>query len=324
MDLSTLTMTEIIRLQNQLSAELARRFERPMALAFTDIVGSTPYFRRFGDEAGRKLQQRHLDLVLSAVTRWRGRIVDTAGDGAFLCFPHVDDALHAMVQLQAETAQANFATARDHQLNLRIGIHHGSVLTDGLAVTGDAVNLCARVAASAAEGEVRLTRAAASEISDLVRRLSCAPIGPVVLKGLDRPVDLLSFDWRDPAKFPSRVKIVETGAEIALPNKDFLSFVRLADAEGVVANDVVLSLPDPNQTKQISRWHFELRRGPDGYVFRCVTEQATMVDGATLSKGMEVPVRPGSKVRLGLAMTLLFESRAPTGPVGDATFAVPR
>ena len=58
-DLDSLTLTEIIRLQNQLSAALTRRFERPYALVFSDIVGSTAYFARYGDEAGGRLQQQH-------------------------------------------------------------------------------------------------------------------------------------------------------------------------------------------------------------------------------------------------------------------------
>ena len=45
-----LSMTEIIRLRDLLSKALTRRFERPLALAFSDVVGSTPYFARFGDE----------------------------------------------------------------------------------------------------------------------------------------------------------------------------------------------------------------------------------------------------------------------------------
>ena len=49
-----LSMTEIIRLQNMLSTSLVRRFECHRALVFSDIVGSTPYFARFGDEAGEQ------------------------------------------------------------------------------------------------------------------------------------------------------------------------------------------------------------------------------------------------------------------------------
>ena len=89
----TMTMTEIIRLQDLLSQELTRRFEKHLALSFSDIVGSTPYFARFGDEAGRKLQQRHFDFLQQAIPPAGGRVVDTAGDGAFLVFPTVEAAL---------------------------------------------------------------------------------------------------------------------------------------------------------------------------------------------------------------------------------------
>ena len=56
-ELSTLSMTDIIRLQNQLQQELTRRFERKLVLLFSDIVGSTGYFAQWGDAAGRQLQQ---------------------------------------------------------------------------------------------------------------------------------------------------------------------------------------------------------------------------------------------------------------------------
>ena len=62
-DLGTLSMTEIVRLQNQLQNELRRRFERTLLMAFSDIVGSTPYFARFGDAVGRQLHQLHFDLL---------------------------------------------------------------------------------------------------------------------------------------------------------------------------------------------------------------------------------------------------------------------
>ena len=93
-----LSMTELIRLQDVLSKAIVRRFEKRLALVFSDVVGSTPYFARFGDEAGRKLQQRHYDLVTAAITPEGGRVVDTAGDGVFLCFESVTAASRAMVR----------------------------------------------------------------------------------------------------------------------------------------------------------------------------------------------------------------------------------
>ena len=126
-DLSALTMTEIIRLQNQLQQELTRRFERQMLLVFSDIVGSTPYFARFGDAAGRQLQQLHFDLLAQCFSASGGRIVDTAGDGAFCAFPSADDAVQGLIVLQLQMARENAARGRQHQMQLRIGMQRFSL-----------------------------------------------------------------------------------------------------------------------------------------------------------------------------------------------------
>ena len=100
-------MTEIIRLQTLLSQELARRFERSMALVFTDVVDSTHYFAQFGDEAGRRLQQLHIDLLERCLPVHEGRIVDTVGDGAFTCFASATAGVQAMVALRNLVAAHN-------------------------------------------------------------------------------------------------------------------------------------------------------------------------------------------------------------------------
>ncbi|MEO8278360.1 MAG: adenylate/guanylate cyclase domain-containing protein, partial [Ideonella sp.] len=133
-DLSALTMTEIIRLQNQLQDELTRRFARQVALVFSDIVGSTPYFARFGDAAGRQLQQLHFDLLAACVGGAGGRIVDTAGDGAFCAFINPETAVRAVIDLHLQIARSNSGRGRQHQLQVRVGVHWGSVLTDGSVV----------------------------------------------------------------------------------------------------------------------------------------------------------------------------------------------
>src|SRR5262249_43606439 len=150
--------------------------EKQLALAFSDIVGSTPYFARFGDEAGRKLQQRHLDLIERAVPAAGGRIVDTAGDGAFLTFPTVEAAIAACIELQKAISAANATRPREHQLQVRLGIHFGPALTDGEQVSGEAVNLASRVAASGTPGEIRLSKEAFQECTNVLHRLSCRPL----------------------------------------------------------------------------------------------------------------------------------------------------
>lgn len=310
-DPSSLTMTEIIRLQTLLSQELARRFERVVALVFTDIVDSTAYFAQFGDEAGRRLQQLHLDLLEQQLAAFGGRLVDTAGDGGFASFVSAPAAVRATMALQNAVSRANQGRPRAHQLCVRIGVHWGHVLTDGVQVTGDAVNLCARLVGSALPGEIRLSRDAFQELGPELRRL-CRPLGAVALKGIARPLELLALNWRDPARFPSQARVRESGERIELPPRDVVCFGRAETVDVTTHHDVVLSLPNVFASKQISRRHFELHARADGYVLKALSSQPTSVDGVALQRDEEAPVRPGSCVQLAGVMTLDFVSPGPT------------
>ena len=310
--LDQLSMTEIVRLQNLLQQELTRRFERRMVLLFSDIVGSTPYCARFGDAAGRQMQQLHYDLLEQGTVPFQGRVVDTAGDGAFLVFADAEAALHGVVAVQRAVSAANLARARAHQLQLRMGLHWGPVLTDGSAVSGDSVNLCARVAVSAAVGEVRLTRELFQELGS-ASRMQCHAMGAVELKGVDRPIELLTLEWRDRSQFPTQLRIEETGEVIELPLLDIITFGRLREHEGLPANDVVLIHPDPLLVRHISRWHFELRRGDDGFRLRSLSDTATEVNGQLALKGDDVPIRPGDRIRLAEVLTLVALQAAHDG-----------
>lgn len=305
LDPGSLTMTEIIRLQTVLSQELTRRFERTAALVFTDIVESTRYFAQFGDEAGGRLQQLHFDLLEPCVSAHRGRIVDKAGDGAFVFFDTAIDAARAMVQLQQMRSTENQSRPREHQLNVRIGMHWGPVLTDGEMVTGDSVNLCARIAASAYPGQIRLSRELSTQL-DLDQRQACRPLPSVPLKGISRPVELLDLPWRDSTRFPSQVLVHESGDCLNLPALDTLCFGRGEASQPPGMHDIVLALPDAMATRQISRRHFELHSRADGYVLKAVSSQLTEVDDVVVPRDQEWPIGPGSVVRLARVATLEF------------------
>ena len=309
-----LSLNEIIRLQNQLSSILSRRFERALALAFSDIVGSTAYFNRFGDEAGRRLQQQHLDLLEQVLQPPHGRVVDTAGDGAFICFDRTEGAVEALAHFQCLLLEHNGRVNKEHHLTTRTGIHWGPVLTDGTIVTGDAVNLCARLAATAQPAEIRLTHAAFLELPNH-ERSRCHPLGAVTLTGISYPVDTMEFAWRDRSRFPTAVLIDETQQKISLPNQTIITFGRLRELNGARANDIVLELTDLHMTQQISRWHLEVRRETDGLILRSVSNQTTEVNGRLLGRGEEVPICIGAVIRLSRVMTLRFVSdEAPASP----------
>jgi class 3 adenylate cyclase len=306
-DLSALGLAELLRLRERLSEALVRRYERSLAIAFTDIVSA-----QLGDEAGRGLLQRHLDLLSDVLGAHDGRIVDTTGDGALICFPSADQAAAALIELERAIAAQNVTRSLEHALDVRCGLHWASVLTDGTVVTGDAVKLCARVTAQAASSEIRLTTAAVAALSTPLRA-RCRALPPARVKGLTRPLELAQLEWRDQA-LPAAFHIAETDELIAIPDRPTVTFGRLREHEGAPANDIVLAVPDRRMLMRISRWHFELRRQGGLLLLHPVTDQATEIDGRLVARGEDVPVWPGAVVRVAdgaATLTFLAEAEPP-------------
>jgi len=106
----------------------------------------------------------------------------------------------------------------------------------------------------------------------------------------------------------------------ALPLLDIISFGRLREHEGVPANDVVLSHVDPMQALQISRWHFELRRGAQSMVLRALSDSVTLVDDQPAPKGQDLPVRVGCRIDVAHALSLRLLAPLPChAPDADQT-----
>ncbi len=118
-------------------------------MLFTDIVGSTERAAEFGDAAWQKMLARHHAEVRVALERFRGREVDTAGDGFFATFDGPARAVRCALRISE--------AVRELGLEIRAGVHTGEVEVHGLSVTGIAVHVAARVAARAGSGEVLAT-----------------------------------------------------------------------------------------------------------------------------------------------------------------------
>lgn len=306
-DFDSLSLTEFIKLKETIGREINARFKRGMALVFSDVVGSTAYFERFGAATGQGLLQRHLDLLNSVIPGESGRIVDTAGDGAFLVFENATISAVAMQQLQNQVAKDNSGVGADHQLSIRVGIHWGNVLTDGEIVTGDGVNLAARISESADVGEIRMSADAFNTLVPMLRT-RCKALPAIQAKGIPEPVEVFQLEWRDPTLFPTRIRIVETDTDIELPSMDRVRFGRLETHDGQMANEVVLRPADPTMATRIGRWHFELLRKHDGYWLVSSSKAPIEVNGDPVEMGKEVKVGPGTEISVGGVVTILLLS----------------
>jgi pimeloyl-ACP methyl ester carboxylesterase len=131
--------------------------ERVLAtVLFTDIVGSTERARELGDRRWRDLVDRHHDVVRRDLQRFRGREVDTAGDGFFATFDGPARAIRS--------GKAIVESVRTLGLEIRAGLHTGEVELAGDSVRGIAVHTGARVASYAGAGEVLVSQT----VKDLV------------------------------------------------------------------------------------------------------------------------------------------------------------
>jgi class 3 adenylate cyclase len=123
---------------------------------FTDIVRSTEKAAELGDRGWRELLARHHTLVRRELSRFRGEERDTAGDGFFATFDGPARAIRC--------AQAVVQGVRELGLEVRAGVHTGECEQHDEKVAGLAVSIGARVAASAAAGEVLVSQT----VKDLV------------------------------------------------------------------------------------------------------------------------------------------------------------
>ena len=123
---------------------------------FTDIVGSTERAAELGDRRWRELLSAHHAAVRREVERFRGREVDSAGDGFLATFDGPARAVRCAVAVRD--------ALRSLGLEIRAGVHTGECELDGDTVRGIAVHTGARVTALARPGDVL----ASSTVKDLV------------------------------------------------------------------------------------------------------------------------------------------------------------
>ena len=186
-------------------------------MLFCDLIGSTALGEQLDPETLREVVQRYFNEMRAVIERHGGTVEKFIGDAVMAVFgvPRVreDDALRAVraaIDMQSALAEANVAFERDLgvRIEARIGVHTGEVIAGDPAagesfVSGDAVNVAARLEQAAEPGEILI----GETTHRLVRAAVIAePTQPLRLKGKSEPV---------PAY---RLVVVEPGGEM-LPRR---------------------------------------------------------------------------------------------------------
>ena len=181
---------------------------RLVTVLFADLVGFTGRAENSDPEAVRELQRAYFAAVTAEVVRFGGTLEKYIGDAVMAIFgapqAHDDDAERA---LRSALEIRKALSELDGALEVRIGVNTGEVVggTAGpqegdYTVSGDAVNIAARLQQTAAPGEIL--------VGGMTRRLSSdafafAPLDEMALKGRTEPIEA----WRLERELPERPRM---------------------------------------------------------------------------------------------------------------------
>jgi class 3 adenylate cyclase/Flp pilus assembly protein TadD len=179
--------------------EAPREARKVVTVLFSDVTGSTGLGERLDPETMRRVMGRYFAEMKAALEAHGGTVEKFIGDAVMAVFGipvlHEDDALRAAraaVDMRDRLARLNAELERDQGVGIltRTGINTGEVVagdpaTGQTLVTGDAVNVAARLEQSAAPGEILLGEATYRVLRDAV---AAEAVPAMAMKGKEEPV----------------------------------------------------------------------------------------------------------------------------------------
>jgi adenylate cyclase len=160
---------------------------KPMAVVFTDIVGSTRLTQEHGDAAMQNIIRAHNKIVRDELRNFAGVEVKHTGDGIMASFATVANSIGASLAMMKNIDLFNSGD-RDIVLKIRIGINAGSPIKEDGDLFGTTVQIASRLCDKAEDGGIA--------VSNLVRELSAGvaaefqTLGEMDLKGINELVSV--------------------------------------------------------------------------------------------------------------------------------------
>lgn len=144
---------------------------------FSDIVGSTEIAAKLGDTRWRDLCDAHHSAVRRELAIYRGKEIDTAGDGFYAAFDGPARGIRCACGVRDAVKSLG--------VSIRAGLHTGECVVSGEKIAGLAVHIGARVASLAPAGTVLVSQT----VRDLVAGsgLQFDDFGMHALKGIADP-----------------------------------------------------------------------------------------------------------------------------------------
>jgi class 3 adenylate cyclase/tetratricopeptide (TPR) repeat protein len=177
----------------------APEVRKTVTIVFCDLKGSTALGEQLDPEALREVLSRYFEIMKAILERHGGTVEKYIGDAIMAVFGlprlHEDDALRAVraaAEMRSALAELNDELDRRWGVRLanRTGVNTGEVVAGDVTlgqrlVTGDAVNVTARLEQAAPERDVLIGDTTYRLVREVV---DVEPVEPLTLKGKSEPV----------------------------------------------------------------------------------------------------------------------------------------
>ena len=164
-------------------------------ILFSDIAGSTRLYEQLGDFQAHRLIATAVSRMRDIVQSSQGTVIRSIGDEVMCRFDAPETAARAAIRLQEAFGSDTEPT--DRHIQLRIGLHYGSVIEEPDDLFGDAVNVAARIASQAKAGQILITRHCLDQMSaDLIA--SARLIDQTHIKGKQALFEIFELLWGQP------------------------------------------------------------------------------------------------------------------------------
>jgi adenylate cyclase len=164
---------------------------RLAAILAADVVGYSRLMEVDEEGTLARLKTVRLELIDPAITKCKGRIIKTTGDGMLVEFHSVTEALRCAVDFQERMARRNRDMPSSRALLYRIGINLGDVIVEDNDIFGDGVNVAARLESIAEPGGICISAAVRDQVGDRLD-VEYADLGEQQVKNINRPIRVFS------------------------------------------------------------------------------------------------------------------------------------
>jgi class 3 adenylate cyclase/tetratricopeptide (TPR) repeat protein len=195
-----------VRMRSEQAAADAAGGERKTVTAlFADIKGSMDLMEGLDPEEARAIVDPALKLMIDAVHRYDGYIVQSTGDGIFALFgapvaheDHAQRGLYAALRVQEEMARysAGLRAAGNPPVEIRVGLNTGEVVVRSIRTDdahteytpiGHSMSLAARMQTLAPTGSIVITEQTQKLTAGY---FDLKPLGPARIKGVSDPINV--------------------------------------------------------------------------------------------------------------------------------------